>query len=518
MGRSGWRSRDLQSGRRIASDDTRTVVAKSDERGDSDVRSAAATHRARHGLSRCYSRASAWPSSGTRCWPSTATGEDRRAGVRPGAVPRAGPARAAAQGAGLRRLRFTTDVAEVAEFGDVHFVCTGTPQLPGSNGADLSQVEARGDRAGAVPDPVMPGGRQVDRPGRHRAAAGRGSWSRWHPWGRPPSSPGTRSSCARGTRSRTRCARHGWCSGCRRLQAEAMLRAAFRPVLRGGRPRGGHRPGDVGAGQGGGQLVPGDQDLLHQRDGRGVRGDRRGRVGPGRRRWRTTTGSVGVSSSPDWVSAAAACPRTSGRSRTGPRSSACGDAVGFLHDVDAINRRRRERTVALVREQAGGELAGVRVCVLGAAFKPCSDDVRDAPALDVARMLHDEGARRGASSTRRRWTTHGVRHPQLRYADSVLGAADGCGRRGAADRVGPVQGARPALARAAASRPARSWTPGTRWTARPGGGGWSYRALGRRDRSLTFATGVAPTSRPDGSVRQVWICVSGGCKDGVVRQ
>ena len=66
--------------------------------------------------------------------------------------------------------------------------------------------------------------------------------------------------------------------------------------------------------------------------------------------------------------------------------------MAFLHDVDAINRRRRERTVALVREQAGGDLAGVRVCVLGAAFKPCSDDVRDAPALDVARMLHEEGA------------------------------------------------------------------------------------------------------------------------------
>ncbi len=41
-----------------------------------------------------------------------------------------------------RRLRFTTDLAEAAEFGDVHFLCTGTPQLPGSNGADLSQVEA----------------------------------------------------------------------------------------------------------------------------------------------------------------------------------------------------------------------------------------------------------------------------------------------------------------------------------------------------------------------------------------
>ena len=54
------------------------------------------------------------------------------------------------------RLRFTTDLAEAAAFGDVHFLCTGTPQLPGSNGADLSQVEAVVDRPRAVPDPALP--------------------------------------------------------------------------------------------------------------------------------------------------------------------------------------------------------------------------------------------------------------------------------------------------------------------------------------------------------------------------
>ena len=69
-----------------------------------------------------------------------------------------------------------------------------------------------------------------------------------------------------------------------------------------------------------------------------------------------------------------------------------GQAVAFLREVDAINQRRRARTVDLVREQAGGELAGVKVCCLGAAFKPNSDDIRDAPALDVARMLQEEGA------------------------------------------------------------------------------------------------------------------------------
>jgi UDPglucose 6-dehydrogenase len=69
-----------------------------------------------------------------------------------------------------------------------------------------------------------------------------------------------------------------------------------------------------------------------------------------------------------------------------------GHAVAFLREVDGINLRRRARTVDLIRELAGGTLEGVRVAALGAAFKPNSDDIRDAPALDVARMLRTEGA------------------------------------------------------------------------------------------------------------------------------
>ncbi len=68
-------------------------------------------------------------------------------------------------------------------------------------------------------------------------------------------------------------------------------------------------------------------------------------------------------------------------------------ALGFLREVDAINLRRRTRTADLACELAGGDLTGVPVCVLGAAFKPGSDDVRDSPALDVAQILHGMGAR-----------------------------------------------------------------------------------------------------------------------------
>ncbi|TXH45439.1 MAG: UDP-glucose 6-dehydrogenase, partial [Actinobacteria bacterium] len=63
----------------------------------------------------------------------------------------------------------------------------------------------------------------------------------------------------------------------------------------------------------------------------------------------------------------------------------------FLREVDAINSRRRDRAVTTARELAGGTFRGVRVCVLGAAFKPDSDDVRDSPALDIAARIHNEG-------------------------------------------------------------------------------------------------------------------------------
>lgn len=69
-----------------------------------------------------------------------------------------------------------------------------------------------------------------------------------------------------------------------------------------------------------------------------------------------------------------------------------GEAVGFLHEVDAINLRRRERAVALVIEALGGVVFGRRIAVLGAAFKPFSDDIRDSPALDVAVRLRGLGA------------------------------------------------------------------------------------------------------------------------------
>lgn len=69
-----------------------------------------------------------------------------------------------------------------------------------------------------------------------------------------------------------------------------------------------------------------------------------------------------------------------------------GSAVGFLREVDAINLRRRDRAVQLVVDALDGQVVGRRIAVLGAAFKPFSDDIRDSPALDVAVRLRGLGA------------------------------------------------------------------------------------------------------------------------------
>lgn len=67
-------------------------------------------------------------------------------------------------------------------------------------------------------------------------------------------------------------------------------------------------------------------------------------------------------------------------------------ALTFLREVDAINMRRRTRVVELSRELCGGSLLGKKITVLGAAFKPDSDDVRDSPALSIAAQLQLQGA------------------------------------------------------------------------------------------------------------------------------
>ena len=68
-------------------------------------------------------------------------------------------------------------------------------------------------------------------------------------------------------------------------------------------------------------------------------------------------------------------------------------SVEFLKEIDAINLRARQRIIELVRKDLSDDLVGKKVAVLGAAFKPDSDDVRDSPALDISAQIQAAGAK-----------------------------------------------------------------------------------------------------------------------------
>lgn len=97
------------------------------------------------------------------------------------------------------------------------------------------------------------------------------------------------------------------------------------------------------------------------------------------------------------------------------------EALTFLREVDNVNMRRRTRMVEMAREVCDGSLLGARIAILGAAFKPESDDVRDSPALNVAGQIQLQGASvtvydpKAMSNSRRLF-------PTLDYAESTLDA------------------------------------------------------------------------------------------------
>lgn len=93
-------------------------------------------------------------------------------------------------------------------------------------------------------------------------------------------------------------------------------------------------------------------------------------------------------------------------------------SLEFLREIDSINLRARQRMIDLVRTDIGTDLKGKRIAVLGAAFKPDSDDVRDSPALDIALQLHEAGADVLIHDPKAIGPAQ-KRHPQLKFTDSV---------------------------------------------------------------------------------------------------
>jgi len=153
-------------------------------------------------------------------------------------------------------------------------------------------------------------------------------------------------------------------------------------------------------------------------------------------------------------------------------------ALSFLREVDSINMRRRVRMVDLARDVCHGSIVGRRVAVLGAAFKPDSDDVRDSPALSVAAQMQLQGAHvtvtdpQAIENARAKW-------PDLKFAETALEAATGADVVLLATEWAEYRDLDPAvLGGVVAERrilDGRNVLDPAHWRA----AGWTYRALGR---------------------------------------
>ncbi|TPX05004.1 UDP-glucose/GDP-mannose dehydrogenase family protein, partial [Schumannella luteola] len=286
------------------------------------------------------------------------------------------------------RLRFTTDFADAAAFGEVHFVCVGTPQSSGSDAADLRYVDAAFSelarritgRALIVGKSTVPVGTAERLAGMVAELTGGEVEVAWNP-----------EFLREGFAVEDTLHPDRLVFGVASAEAEQSLRDAYAPLLEEGVPV-------VVADLATAELVKvaansflatkisfinamaevceasgADVSLL----ARALSYD--DRIG-------------GRFLKPGLGFGGGCLPKDIRAFRARAEELGVSAAVTFLHEVDQINLRRRSRTVDLVRELAGPDLHGVRVAALGAAFKPDSDDVRDAPALDVARLLYLEGA------------------------------------------------------------------------------------------------------------------------------
>jgi len=276
------------------------------------------------------------------------------------------------------RLRFTTSYAEVAEFGDVHFLCVGTPQKKGEYAADLTYVDAVVDGLGPLlTRPCLVAGKSTVPAGTAErladrlaeiAPVGAAAELAWNPEflreGFAVEDTLTPDRLVFGVRSEAAEVRLREAEVCEATGADVVTLSKSLSYD----TRIGGRFLQAGLGFGGGCLP---KDI---------------------RAFMARAGELGVD-----------------------------QALSFLREVDAINLRRRARTVDLARELLDGSLAGSRVAVLGAAFKPNSDDIRDSPALDVAATCQRQGAAvrvydPAAMDNARR------QHPELAYSPSATHA------------------------------------------------------------------------------------------------
>ncbi|MEU2718841.1 UDP-glucose/GDP-mannose dehydrogenase family protein [Streptomyces sp. NPDC007205] len=288
------------------------------------------------------------------------------------------------------RLRFTTCLREAAGFSELHFVCVGTPQHGDSPAADLSHVDAvidglalhlRQDAlvVGKSTVPVGTAERLTARLAAH-VPTGIKAEVAWNP-----------EFLRQGLAVHDTLRPDRLVAGVTTARADAVLRAVYAPMLTAGVPYISTDPATaelvkmaansflatkisfINAMAEVCDTVGADVVTLADAIGHDPR------IG---RRFLSAGLGFGGGCLPKDLRAFAARAQELGVDH----------AVSFLRQVDEINLHQRWRTVTAARDLVGGDLVGHRIAVLGATFKPDSDDVRDSPSLTVAAELHRQGA------------------------------------------------------------------------------------------------------------------------------
>jgi UDPglucose 6-dehydrogenase len=318
------------------------------------------------------------------------------------------------------RLRFTTSYREAAAFGAVHFICVGTPQRLGADGADLQQMDACiSALAPLLESPSLVVGKSTVPVG--TAAALAKHLARLAPAGNEADLAWNPEFLREGRAVEDTLRPDRIVAGVRSPRAEATLRRIYAQPLADGTPffatdLATAELAKVAANSFLATKISfinamseicdiADADVVHlaQILGSDPRiGEESLRPGLG----------FGGACLPKDIRAFAA--------RAGELGA--DESSRFLREVDAINLRCRPRTVALALDLAGGSLTGRTVGVLGIAFKPDSDDIRDSPALEVAKAVHGLGARVTVYDPVAMGKARQA-CPQLEYAGSIIGAA-----------------------------------------------------------------------------------------------
>jgi len=316
------------------------------------------------------------------------------------------------------RLRFTTSFQEAADFGDVHFCCVGTPQGSESGGADLSQLHGCIDALAplltrpslVVGKSTTPAGTAAGLAERLAGLAGPDVELAWNP-----------EFLREGHAVADTLRPERIVVGVRSAAAEAILREVYAEPLAAGVPF-------VVTDFATAELVKVAANAFLATKISFINAMAEVCEAAGADVVRLAEAlaydhRIGAAGMHPGLGFGGGClPKDIRAFRIRAEELGAGEAVSFLATVDTINTRRRTRMVELAREMAGGTLAGRTIGVLGLAFKPDSDDIRDSPALDVAMALHRHGARvvayDPAAVERAREA-----HPELEYVGSVLDAA-----------------------------------------------------------------------------------------------